>query len=148
MPTYNAILLTWSFSFHDLSGDECCLLPKDLNVGYYPMVIDDNCSGSYSMSVHIWILSHLMVNTLWWISSMDVVILNTWILEGIYDMIEYALLGSALFDSVLRTLQKNVLVGDECLFMGIWWWWNLIRVKGMDVHSRPLGVSYYDFIYP
>lgn len=90
----------------------------DLNVGYYLMATDDNGNGSYSMNVYIWIMNHVMVKTLWWIFSMDVVI-NTWILQRLDDMIEYTLDESVLFDSLLRTLQKDVLVGDECLLMGI-----------------------------
>ena len=66
----------------------------DLNVGYYRMVIDENGSGSYSMSVYIWSLNHVMVNTLWWIYLMDVVILNTWMLERLDVMIEYTLDGN------------------------------------------------------
>ena len=60
-------------------------------------------------------------------------------LEGLDYMTKYTLVVSFLFDSILRSLQKDVLVGDECLLVGIWWWWNLMGVEGMDVHSGTLG---------
>ena len=52
------------FSSHGKYGDGYFLLPMDLNVGYYPVFIDDNGSGSYSMKVYIWSLNHVMVKTL------------------------------------------------------------------------------------